>query len=106
MRKSRNTSYRPEQFKLQKYLLDNYQNLDIKMEYPIYEEKNGFRKQLVAVADLYDKTNNIIYRLSSGSHKGLRNRLKYEDQKEKLEELGYKVEDIEKDSEWEWLWLS
>jgi len=101
MRKAGNTRYRPEQFKLQKYLLDNLHTnpMDIGMEVSI--SQGG---KLIAVADLIDYKSKTIYRLNGEYHRTKRQRMKDEDQKEILENMGYTVEDIEKDSEWAWLW--
>jgi|SRR6185312_5600839 len=99
MRKAGNTQYRPEQFKLQKYLMDTSVPHDIRLEFVI-----GARGKIIAIADVIDMTTKTIYRLNGGYHKSKRQRMKDEDQKETLEELGYTVEDIEQDSEWAWLW--
>ena len=102
MRKAGNTQYRPEQFKLQKYLSDVMLGYPayIQLEYCIRNEG-----KVVSIADVINLKTNTIYRLNGEYHKSKRQRMKDEDQKEILESLGYGVEDIDKDSEWAWLWL-
>jgi len=91
--------YRPEQFKLQELFKVYAPNLHIELEYPIM-----MGGQCIAVPDLIDLDNKIVYRLNGEAHSG-RQLLKDENQRMWLEIMGYKVEDINKDSwTWNWLW--
>lgn len=94
------TSYRPEQFKFQELFKVFAPNLKTEMEYPIV-----VGHEIVAVGDFVDLDNRIVWRLNGESHQGRRRFVKDPNQKMWLETMGWRVEDIDKDSwEWNWLW--
>jgi len=89
MRKLRNNEFRPEQIEIYKQIRSTRANSDIIMEYIIYDED----KRVVAIADIADLTRKELFRLNGNFHA---DREQYDsDQKEKLEELGWKVIDID-----------
>ena len=88
MREKRNNQFRPEQIELYKQIRSTRANSDIIMEYTIYDED----KRIVAVADIADLTRKEVFRINGQVHL---DKEQYDsDQKDKLEELGWKVTDI------------
>ncbi len=88
MRENRNTQFRAEQIELYKQLRTIRANSSIIMEY--YIMKGKF---LIAVVDIADLTRKECFRLNGPIHVG---RTEKDDaQKTVLEELGWKVTDIE-----------
>jgi len=88
MRELRNNEFRPEQVTIYKQIRSTRENSDIIMEYIIYDED----KRIVAVADIADLTRREVFRINGQVHL---DREQYDsDQKDKLEELGWKVTDI------------
>jgi len=89
MRENRNSQFRPEQIEIYKQIRSTRANSDIIMEHIIYDED----KRIVAIADIADLTRKECFRLNGAFHF---DREQYDgDQKEKLEELGWKVTDID-----------
>jgi len=88
MRENRNNQFRPEQIKLYQQIRATRANSSIIMEHTIHDED----KRIVAVADIADLTRKEIFRINGQIH---HSREQYDaDQKVKLEELGWKVTDI------------
>ncbi len=88
MRNKRNKEFRPEQIEIYKQIRATRVNSDSIMEHTIYDED----KRVVAIADIADLTRKEVFRLNGDFHA---DREQYDsDQKEKLEELGWKVTDI------------
>ena len=89
MRQLRNNQFRPEQIEIYKQIRTTRANSDIIMEHPILDED----KRVVAVGDIVDLTRKEVFRLNGAVHS---DKEEYDiDQKEKLEEMGWKVTDIE-----------
>jgi len=88
MRELRNNEFRPEQVHLYKQIRATRANSDIIMEYIIRDED----KRVVAIADIADLTRKEVFRINGQVHL---DREQYDsDQRDKLEELGWKVTDI------------
>lgn len=88
MRELRNNQFRPEQIVIYKQIRATRENSDIIMEYTIHDED----ERIVAVADIADLTRREVFRINGQIHL---DKEEYDsDQKDKLEELGWKVTDI------------
>ena len=87
MKESGNTEARPEQIKLNKIIAKTFFDCEVRMEYPVYSD--GI---LVAKIDVAVVTRRIAYRIMGKSHiPGDPDDLT---QKERLEKLGWQVNDI------------
>ena len=94
MRENRNNQYRPEQIEFHRVIRDSNPNDEVLMEYTI-KYTNEQDKNMVAVVDVVNVTKKIAYRLNGAIHNSSRTEEKDWEQKEYLEKLGWKVEDIE-----------
>ena len=94
MRENRNNQFRPEQQELYKQLRAIRANSLLLMEYTIkYTNEQGVN--MVAIADIVDLTKKEVFRLNGEIHNTNRAEIKDWEQKIYLEQLGWKVTDIE-----------
>ena len=94
MRENRNNQFRPEQQELYKQLRAIRANSTLLMEYTIkYTNEQGVN--MVAIADIVDLTKKEVFRLNGEIHNTNRAEIKDWEQKIYLEQLGWKVTDIE-----------
>lgn len=94
MMQNRNNQYRPEQIEFYKQIRATRPNCVILMEERIkYTDEQGNNK--VAIADVVDMTKKEVFRLNGGVHNSNRQEEKDWEQKEYLEQNGWKVTDIE-----------
>ena len=94
MRENRNNQFRPEQQELYKQLRAIRSNSLLLMEYTIkYTNEQGVN--MVAIADIVDLTKKEVFRLNGEIHNTNRAEIKDWEQKIYLEQLGWKVTDIE-----------
>ena len=100
MRQSKNTQYRPEQFKLQSFFKVYAPQIHTEMEHRIVVNSEG--REYVRIADLVDLDNKIAYFLNGEVHSSKRDnetRILLETNSD------WKVTNLDKDSwEWNWLW--
>ena len=94
MRENRNNQYRPEQLEIYKQLRAVNANSTILMEYSV-EYTNEQDEKRTAVGDIVDVTKKIFYRLNGAVHNSNKQEEKDWEQKIYLEQLGWKVVDIE-----------
>lgn len=94
MRENRNNQYRPEQLEIYKQLRAVNANSTILMEYSV-EYVNEQDEKRTAIGDIVDVTKKIFYRLNGAVHNSNKQEEKDWEQKIYLEQLGWKVVDIE-----------
>jgi len=93
MRENRNNQFRPEQLTFYKQLKSLRPNCELLLEYSVtYANEQGVN--LVAIADIADLTKKEFFRLNGAVHNGNRTEKKDWEQKEYLQNLGWKVTDI------------
>jgi hypothetical protein len=99
MQESGQNQYRPEQFKLKEYFRVFAPNLEVILEHPIPG---------IGIADLFDKTNGIVWLLDGGSHiHGGRMKKNKDDRQIEKYMREYQVIIVSSDSySWNWLWQS
>lgn len=94
MQDSRNNQYRPEQIEIYKQLRTIRANSEILMEYSIqYTTEQG--NIMTAIADIVDLTKKEVFRLNGQIHNSNRAEIKDWEQKEYLEQNGWKVTDVD-----------
>ena len=94
MRENRNNQFRPEQLVLYKQLRVLNANCEILMEYSV-TYTNEQDQQRTAIGDIVDLTKKVFYRLNGAVHNSNKQEEKDWEQKIYLEQLGWKVIDIE-----------
>lgn len=94
MRENRNNQYRPEQIEIYKQLRATNANSELLMEYPVTYTNEQDEKR-TAIGDIVDVTKKIFYRLNGAVHNSNKQEEKDWEQKIYLEQLGWKVVDIE-----------
>ena len=94
MRENRNNQFRPEQLVLYKQLRVLNANSEILMEYSV-TYTNEQDQQRTAIGDIVDLTKKVFYRLNGAVHNSNKQEEKDWEQKIYLEQLGWKVIDIE-----------
>lgn len=94
MRNNGNNQYRPEQIEFHRKLRKERPDNTILMEYPVYYT-NEQGNNRVAIADIADIKLKEYYRLNGLIHQSGRHPQKDWEQKIYLEQLGWKVIDIE-----------
>ena len=94
MRENRNNQFRPEQLVIYKQLRATNRNSELLMEYSV-TYTNEQDEQRTAIGDIVDLTKKVFYRLNGAIHNCNKSEEKDWEQKVYLEQLGWKVVDIE-----------
>ena len=94
MRENRNNQFRPEQVEIYKQLRAVRANSELLMEYSInYTNEQGVT--MTAIADIVDLTKREVFRLNGAVHNSNRQEIKDWEQKEYLQQNGWKVTDVD-----------